>query len=334
MQKAARLAWVGLMIVLLWFSLGPLVGLLSGPRYWPGFFYAPFYTTNIFTDLQTPAYRVGLRPEDRVIGANRERIDRLAVLTARQGASGDALVLIYELGREAASIRVPVEPLGWERILEKWGPLVGAGLGLAGLAWRGRWVAGPSGVALLAAVDYWLNPGAGRESGFDPAGWAGLEQAVLLATAKWSTYFYWPLWTLAWATLLWWLAHQLAVGRSRRLFYALSVALGCAELGAYTYEAVKTATYNNPDYITFHARAIFWFGWGSLLALAAIRLWQVRRKWQSWAGFGGLSLFVVGWAGPTTFDSVWPGPGPQWYTWGLVAFVWFTPKKAPALLPA
>jgi hypothetical protein len=236
-----------------------------------------------------------------------------------EGSAKGTLSLVWEFAREAGMIQVKVEPLGWERIFEKWGPLLGTGLLLGWLGWRGyRW-AGGAGLALLAAIDYLLNPGSGRETGFDPAGWLAAGRWEW-ASAKWSTYFYWPLWTLAWAALGWYIVGQLFQNRPRGFAQAIIVALALAELGAYSYEAAKTATFNNPNYMVYHVRGVFWPGWGALLALALVFSWQGRRSWRGWVALGGLSLFVLGWAVPVTFDMAWPGPGPQWYAWGLALF--------------
>lgn len=311
-----KLGWLVVFLIALVASLGPLLS----QRTWPGFFYAPFYTTNAFTDPTTPAWRVGLRPEDRVIGLNGERIERLAQAGVK-GLSGAAqFSLVYELGRELAVLEVSNEPLGWLRLLEKAGPLVAAALALLGLGLRRGLLWGRVGaLALVAALDYWLNPGAGRESGFDPVGWWQLGGG-LLATAKWTTYLYWPLWTLLWASLVYGLVQQDRVSRRRKVALAVLGAVIAGQLGAYTYEAVKTATYNNPDYIIFHVRMVFWPMWGALLTLASLLLWQKRREWQAWAGWLGLVSFVAGYGVVTVFDSAWPGPGPQWYGLGLVLY--------------
>lgn len=311
-------ALTGLGLVLL-ASVGPLVGQLSSSGYWPGFFYAPFYTANVFSDPTTPAGAAGLRPEDRVIGLRPARIERLAELTDRAGAVGGKVTLIYELGRELTSVEVPVTRLDWGRGAEKAGPLLVAGLLLVGLGWQKRqgW-AGLVALPLLAAPDYWLNPGAGRESGFDPAHWLANGQ-FLFVSAKWSSFLYWPLWTLAWAGLSLSVAGQLFQFQKRAggLARALILTALAAELAAYLYDAIKTATYNNPDYVIWHARAVFWPGWGLLLGLTGLWAWR-KQTWAAWVGLLGLALFVAGFAFPTTFDTALPGPGPQWYALALL----------------
>lgn len=329
MRKAERAAWIAAYTLVLWLSLGPLLGLIGIGRYWPGFFYAPFYTTNLLTDPTTPAWQAGLRPSQRVVTANRERIDHLSPLTFQEGAANGTLSMVWEFAREAGTIQLKVEPLGWERIFEKWGPLLVTGLLLGWLGWRGyRW-AGLAGLALLAAIDYLLNPGSGRETGFDPAGWLALGRWEI-ATAKWSTYFYWPFWTLVWAALGWYLIGYLFHNRPKNIARAIIGAVAASELGAYGYEAAKTATFNNPNYMIYHVRDVFWPGWGALLLLALAFTWQRRRNWTAWVALAGLLLFLLGWAVPTTFDMAWPGPGPQWYAWGLGLFAFAGRFQPPA----
>ncbi len=314
MGKPERWGWLIALVVVAWLSVGPMIGLVTGPRYWPGLFYFPFYTTNLFTDPTTPGWEAGLRPEYRLVSVNRERIDRLAAQTEEQGAAGGTLLLLWESGRDAVFVRVPVVPLGWERILEKFGPLLLTSLGMTYLGWRGNnRLAYLSGLATLAALDYWLNPGTGRESGFDPAGWLS-EGRFLMLSAKWSSYFYWPLWITVWAALGWHFAKLAFGGRSRRGIYALIAALTLAELAWYSYEAARTATFNNPDFITLHIRAIFWPAWVIVFGLAVGFLWQNRLKPKAWLSLAALLTFFAGWAIPTTFNNAWLFvPGPQWF---------------------
>ncbi|HEX2912900.1 MAG TPA: hypothetical protein VH186_18990 [Chloroflexia bacterium] len=302
-------------------TLLPLMGFMSGPRYWPGFFYAPFYTTNIFTDAQTPAAAAGLHSEDRVVGVARsDRIDKLHEVTAQQGEAGAKIRLIYELGRELTAIQVQVEPLSWGRWLEKSGPLLLAALLMGLIGWRER-KAFPFllAIAVTAGLDYWLNRGAGRESGFDPAAWLSAGELLSLS-AKWSAFLYWPLWTLACLTTALFVINRCLKGRLRRVALILVITAALSEFGAYCYEASKSATYNNPDYIIWHARAVFWWIWGFLLLLMLGVVLSRWRRWPIWLGLLGLAVFILGFMYPTTFDSAWSGPGPQWYALGLPLF--------------
>ena len=313
-----RSLWAILFGLVLLVSLGPMADLLAGPGDWPGFFHAPFYTTDVFTDPTTPAGRVGLHPEDRVVGVNQARIDRLYTEAVARGKAGGSLSLLYELGRELTLLDVEVERLGWARILEKGGPLLATALLLAGLGWRYRqqwaWLGG---VGLVAATDYWLNPGWGRRSGFDPVAALELGRWVV-AGAKWSAYLYWPLWTLIVGVGGWQIVGRLEPTRWRKTLWGLIAVAVVTEWAAYAYDAWKSANFNNPDYIVWHARAIFWPQWAALLGLSLTLGWQRREGWRSFA----LLVFVVGFVYPTTFDTTWPGPGPQWYAFGFAIAVY------------
>ena len=306
-------------------SLLPLVWAVGRP--WPGFFYSPFYTSNIFSDATTPAYQVGLRPEDRVVQAGAlpghwPRINFLASETALAAQSNRSLTLVYELGREATTIALAVESLNWLRLAEKAGPIFLAGVGLTwlsfskanqGLFWQG--FTGLSALALLAGADYFLNPGSGLESGFAP----GEAADWLAASGKWSAYLYMPLWKLAVAAGLIYAFYFLFAKnvRLQRASLALTLALLVFDLTSYSYEAIRTATFNNPDYIVWYSRAAFWPEWISLslwLTLVAVR----SRNWRQYLSLAGFLLFVIGFIVPTTFDLALPGPGPQWYSLGIV----------------
>lgn len=306
-------------------TLLPLLSFAAGERYWPGFFYAPFYTNNVFSDPDVPAARAGLKPEDRVIGLNGVRIEFLRAITTEQGREGGSVALVYELGRELAAIKVPVEPLGWGRLFDKWFPLILGGLGLAAWGWRKRnRLAQVGAMVLIASGDYWLNPGAERLSGFDPASFVASGEWGMAST-KWSTYFYWPLWVALWGLMGWGLIGQVKARRRILIFLrALLAAVSLAELAVYLYEALRTARFNNPDYITFHIRAVWWPGWLAVLVLALVAFTRRNRRndWQQWVGLLGLIIFVVGFGATTFFAIEIPGPGPQWYALGLLVTAW------------
>lgn len=303
-------------------SLLPLLSFAAGERYWPGFFYAPFYTNSVFSDLTVPAAIAGLRPEDRVIGLNGVRIEFLRQITAQQGAVGGRVSLVYELGRELAAISVPVEHQPWGRLLDKWAVFGLGGLGLAGWGWRKREKPAQVGaLVLVASGDYWLNPGAERLSGFDPASF-GASGEWSLATAKWSTYFYWPLWLALWGVVGWELIGRLRVRpRISRFLKILLLTFALAELAVYAYEATRTATFNNPDYITFHVRTVYWPGFALVLILAILVAGQ-QRRWNWWLGLAGLIAFGAGLGASAFYAVTVVGPGPQWYGLGLVAAAW------------
>jgi hypothetical protein len=356
--------WRSLFLVLVvsFLILSSLPLFWTAGRFWPGFFYSPFYTTNLFTEADTPAYQAGLRPEDRVIQAGAFPgqwllINSLEKETTLSVKVDRPLTLVYELGRDLVAIPVQVEPLGWNRLLEKALPFFLSGLWLVlsplspdgaashnkgnspggaashnkgnspgGAAshrshyLEGRIFAGLSALALLAAPDYFLNSGNGLESGFDPA--IGLaSDSWLTFSGKWSTYLYAPLWKLAIAAgavyaLRLLLNHRPKLGR---LGLALVLILLAFDLTSYAYEALRTATYNNPDYIVWHGRTAFWPEWiGLTLLLLATEIGRLNQR--SWFRLSGFLLFLGGFIIPTTFDLVLPGPGPQWYTLGLVIF--------------
>lgn len=197
----------------------PLLWALAAPM--PGFIYSPFYTANIFNDASLNGYRAGLRPEDRVIQINRQRVEQLTPLAAQ----GGELFLTYELKQALVSIPVGTQEWTIGRLLEKSGPLFAAGGWLIWLTVRlllkpksrnKNWLATSvflAGLALLAAPDFFLGSGAGRESGFDPIShWHNGD--YLATTAKWSSYFYPLLWTLAAAALgIFWLQNLLDKAR-------------------------------------------------------------------------------------------------------------------------
>ncbi len=341
-------------------SLLPLLTMLGKP--WPGFFYSPFYTTNVFTDQTTPAWQAGLRPEDRVIRAGSFGIDQLQIEATRVG-NGGKLYLVYELGQVLTGIESKVEELeGW-KLLEKAGPLFLGGIMLVGYGmWRfGRrdiwagifsWLAG---LGLLAAPDYFLGPGRGLESGFDPAYGLG----------KWASYFYFPIWTLVLAAGWFWAIQRIFAEKKRWWGWAMGVTglVLAFDLLGYLNAVWRTATYNNPDYVVWHSRGEFWVGWlglglilsgHSTLTLALFLLGrenltpfplrgegrgerQLKETHKLDSPFASkergqkvrfviiivvcLLLFVGGYVVPTIFDVVLPGPGPQWYCFGLVGFV-------------
>lgn len=312
-----RPVWLVIFSLVTVATLLPLVSFSAGDRYWPGFFYAPFYTNGVFTDPTTPAARAGLAPEDRVIGQNGVRIEFLREMVTAEGRLGGDVSLVYELGRELAAIKVPVEKLGFDRLFDKWAVFVIGGLGLAAWGWRKK-----SGLALIGSLllmasgDYWLNPGAERLSGFDPASFIASGEWGM-ATTKWSTYFYGPLWVLVWLVIGLELAGRL---KARRRFLKLTrivlATLTLTELAVYIYEAIRTARFNNPDYITFHFRLVWWPGWLLLLFLGLWVAFQ-RKRWQSWLALVGLIVVVVGFGATTLYAVEVPGSGPQWYALGL-----------------
>ena len=303
-------------------TLLPLLSFAAGERYWPGLFYAPFYTNNVFSDPSVPAAVAGLKPEDRVIGLNGVRIEFLREITVRQGQANSSIALVYELGRELAALNVPVEKQSWGRLFDKWAVFGLGGLGLAAWGWRRQnRLAQVGGLILLASGDYWLNPGAERLSGFDPAAFVASGEWGM-APAKWSTYFYWPLWLALWGVVGWGLIERLAGRRKIRVFLKILLAtFALAELAVYTYEAVRTARFNNPDYITFHIRAVWWPGWALVFILAAWVCWK-QRRWKGWLGLAGLIVLVVGPGAMAFYAVLVPGPGPQWYALGLVLTAW------------
>lgn len=330
-----RRAWLAAFCLVVLATVLPLLSFSLGERYWPGFFYLPFYTNSVVTDPQTPAAIAGLKPEDRVIGLNGVRIEYLHEITARQGRAGGNITLVYELGLELASINLPVERLNWDRLLEKWSALLVGGVGLAVWGWRKRQGLAMAGAMLMVASgDYLLNPGAGRESGFDPGTFMNIGTGGL-ATAKWSTYFYWPLWLLVWLIVGLTLINQLKGFQSRKLLRFLRiVAITCAlsGLAVYFYEAARTARYNNPDYITFYFRLVWWPAWAALLALG---IWAFikNKKWQGWLGLAGMALLVVGYGAVILYAVKVPGPGPQWYALGLVLAGWAWAYSGKAAKP-
>jgi hypothetical protein len=322
-----KFLFVALVLIVFVLSLLPGLGSVSGP--WPGFFYSPFYTTNIFSDVTTPAYQAGLRPEDRVIQAGAlpgqwPRIASLEKETSLAAQSNRPLTLVYELGRDLAAISVQVEPLDWWRWLEKAGPLFLSGLLLAGLSLSSRFIsipqqvfAGFAALPLLAAPDYFLNPGHGLESGFVPFS----AESWLTASGKWSTFLYAPLWKLAIGAGAIYALSQLwpQPSRLKRIGAALIISGLALDLISYIYEASRTALYNNPDYMVWHGRGAFWPEWiglGVLLIVSESRR-LARKGLLPLVGFG---LFLGGFIIPTTFDMALPGPGPQWYSLGLVLF--------------
>jgi hypothetical protein len=297
-------------------SLLPFLAVVGRP--WPGFFYNPYYTTNVFTDQTTPAWKAGLRPEDRVIIINKLRIDRLQPETEKAGIGGE-ITLVYELGRVLASIPVQVEELSWFRFLEKAAPMYLTGLLLCFYGWAKtdiflkvfQWLCG---LALLIASDYFLGAGCGLESG-------------LSCGSKWSAFGYWPLWSVAgafgWA---WLLKLLLASSKWYRWWGLCRLLLGLLlllDLMHYLISALTSATYNNPDYIIWHNRGEFWLLWLGLVVLLAAAVWQKRLNlnWKKAVISGvGLGLFILGFVVPTTFDLSLPGLGPQWYSLGLALF--------------
>ncbi len=314
----------------------PLLSALASPM--PGFIYSPFYTANLFNDASLNGYRAGLRPEDRVIQVNRQRIEQLTPLAAQ----GGELYLTYEL--KQALVSIPVQAQEWTvgRLLEKGGPLLGAGCWLIWLTVRlllkpkarnKGWLAASvflAGLALVAAPDYFLGPGAGRESGFDPLRhWQNGE--YLAITAKWSSYFYSLLWTLAAAALgIFWLQNLLDKARVRpkvrQWAIATTLLLLAFDLSDYFFAALRTLRYNNPDYIVLHWRGEFWLLWSVVLILTWIS--ELKLNFVLLLRGLGLTLFVVGFVVPTIFDWQWGGPGVQWYAiLGVIYFEWLTKAK-------
>jgi hypothetical protein len=319
-----RRGWLAAFLLIALATLLPLLSFSVGERFWPGFFYAPFYTNNVLTDPTTPAAKAGLKPEDRVIGLNGVRIEYLGEITNRQGKSGSPISLVYELGRELAAINLPVERQNLARLLEKWVVFALGGLGLVIWGWpKNNWLALAGASLLVASGDYWLNPGAGRQSGFDPGALTASGEWGL-ATTKWSTYFYWPLWLVVWLVVGLSLVESLNSLRKPKLLKLLRiviVTLALTQLAVYLYEAARTARYNNPDYITFYLRLIWWPDWAGLLALG---LWAALRHndRRFWLGLAGLLLGVGGFGAAVLFAVALPGPGPQWYALGLGLAGW------------
>jgi len=282
------MALTGLLVLLA--SALPLLAVVGKP--WPGYFYSPFYTTNVFTNQTTPAWKVGLRPEDRVIRVGSSGIDQFQVETARVGVGGK-LYLIYELGRVLTAIEVRVEELDGWRLLEKSAPLFLAGIMLVGLgAWRlwnkNKWAGIFSwlvGLGLLAAPDYFLGPGHGLESGFDPANSLG----------KWSSYFYFPIWTIALATGWVWATQRIFAGNKRLRGWAFGVGglLLAFDLLDYLYAVWRTATYNNPDYVVWHSRGEFWVGWLGLALLFSLVIFLKKTRMTQNSGYSTHSTLTL-----------------------------------------
>lgn len=317
-----RRAWLVGFCLAAFATLLPLLSFGAGERFWPGFFYAPFYTNSVFSDPTTPAARAGLAPEDRVIGLNGVRVEFLREITARQAKAGGNISLVYELGRELSALNLSVERQSWERLLEKWAIFGPGGLGLAAWGWRkDSWLALVGATLLMASGDYWLNPGAGRESGFDPGSFLASGEWSLVTT-KWSTYFYWPLWLGVWLVVGLGMVERLKASRNLlKLLRIILVTLSLTGLAVYLYEAARTARFNNPDYIIFYFRLIWGPGWAFGLAIG---LWVALRqnKWQSWLSLAGLVLLAGGFGAATLFEVALPGPGPQWYALGLGLTSW------------
>ena len=306
----------------------PLLGALGQPM--PGFIYSPFYTANIFNDASLNGYRAGLRPEDRVIQVNRQHIEQLTPLAAQSGE----LYLTYEL--KQALVSIPVQAQKWTvgRLLEKSGPLLGAGCWLIWLTIR-LWLTPMSrnkhslvasvflaGLALLSAPDYFLAPGAGHESGFDPIShWHNGE--YLATTAKWSSYFYGLLWTLAATALsIFWLQnlfdHTRVRPNVRQWAIATTLLLLGFDLGDYLFAALRTLRYNNPDYTVLHWRGEFWLLWPLVLTLAWVS--KLKLNSRSVIQHFCLMFLVAGFMVPTIFDWQWVGPGVQWYVIFVVVY--------------
>jgi hypothetical protein len=291
-------------------SLWPVIG-----KPWPGFFYSPFYTTNVFTDSSTPAWEAGLRPEDRVILAGNSRIDRLHAETEKVG-NGNTLYLVYELGRQLAGIQVQVESLDFFRLAEKALPQYFAGL-LAILLARGSLYplfACISGIALIIAPNYFLAAGCGLESGFEISGCATI--------GKWSAFFYFPLWSLALGAG--WLETGLRLIKSRRKRLWFSSVVGLLlvfDLSGYLYASMNTATWNNPDFIVWHSRVEFWVGWLGFSLLFAVFHFKSGSSTRKILPLLALALFIAGFIFSTVFNIGWPGFGPQWYALSLPLFI-------------
>ncbi|NWJ45748.1 MAG: hypothetical protein HXX08_07705 [Chloroflexi bacterium] len=291
--------------------------LATANSYWQGFFYSPFYTTNVFTDSATPAWQVGLRPEDRVVMVAGQRIDQLQLLTVKAGLAGKSLNLVYELGRVLTAIDVNIQVLDWSRYFEKNAPFLLASLSLI---WIGvitrksplllRIFCTLSGVALGIAPNYYLANGCGLES--------GLETQCLLS-GKWSTYLYNPLWSVTVAIGLCWYLSELVEKKRWRLWAQGLVLLALLiSLAGFLQASIISANYNNPDYVVWQSRGEFWFLWGSLLVLALMRVWR-RKRQREWGllTVACLLVFTGGFIFVTVFDIVIIGLGQQWYTLAL-----------------
>jgi hypothetical protein len=191
-----------------------------------------------------------------------------------------------------------------------------------------------AGWALLAAPDYFLASGAGRNSGFDPvAHWQAGE--FLALTAKWSSYLYYPLWSIPMVALgIWYLIFLLKPSRWQRWIIASVLLLACFDLGDYIFSAALTYRYNNPDYIVWHVRSEFWVLWPSIIILASWRSFYQLRKDKKTSGELKLKsaflrlaqplllvLFVGGFVAPTVFDWSLPGIGVQWWALLIILFM-------------
>lgn len=326
-------------------SILPLIWSLTRPM--SGFIYSPFYTTNNFCDATVKGCQI-LHPEDRVIEVDHQRIDQLNQLTGQ----GGTLLLVYELVHALISFLAQTQAWTAGRLLEKSGPLLASGFVLIWFAISElrrnksgeiapetksllqkaiaaksatNWLLLSvvlSGLGLLAAPDFYLAPGAGLTSGFDPvAHWHAGEYLAL--TAKWSTYLYYPIWTLAAATLATYHLQQLLNGLRWRVW---AIAVGWLLIGIdlidYLYSAYLTHHYNNPDYYVWHTRSEFWPLWGCVLLL--IWLPAIRSLRQtvlvSLLSRLAFTLFLFGFIMPTVFDVTLPAFGVQWWAVAIIFY--------------
>lgn len=325
-------------------SILPLIWSLTRPM--SGFIYSPFYTTNNFCDATLNGCHI-LHPEDRVIEVDHARISQLNYLTGQ----GGTLYLVYELVHALIGITVETQQWTVGRLLEKSGPLFITGFVLIWLMLKGlrqqpetlrnietkpivqkltglNWLlvsACLMGLALLATPDFYLAPGAGLDSGFDPlAHWQASE--FLALTAKWSTYIYYPLWTLAAATLgTYRLQHLLAGRRGQTWAIAVGWLLITIDLIDYCYSACLTHHYNNPDYYVWHTRSEFWPLWLSILLLVWLPRSTASPKFlkldiPNLLSRIAFTVFLLGFITPTVFDWMPPGLGVQWWAIAIIFY--------------
>jgi hypothetical protein len=300
----------------------PLIGMLNQPH--SGFFYAPYYTNNIFTDPTMPGYQAGLRPEYRVVSVNRQLIDRLPAEIANTGVGG-TLFYVWELGNIADIISLKVESLSFWRLAEKASPFVLTALLLFWAAIRVKSLLLKtalylSGGAVSAGLDYFLVSGVGLKSGFDPA--LRLAQGDYLGlVGKWSAYAYFPLWSLALAswTLYFWGLWLEKYPQWRKWAGSVIILVAFCNFSGHLYSSVLTEIYNNPNFTIFYSRGEFWLLWLPFTLFAIATIWlklriSIRRRVLVTFGF---ILFITGYVASTIFDrNLLPFIGAQW--WALV----------------
>lgn len=319
--------------IILILTVLPLFGRLIQPH--SGFFYAPFYTNNLFTDTAMPAYQAGLRPEYRIVSVNHRLIDRLQAETNTLGAGG-TLFLIWELGNIADIIAVKVETLNLWRLLEKVLPFVLIALVLYRQSLKNqpallKAALGLAALAITSGIDYFFVSGAGLGSGFDPS--ARLAQADYLGLlAKWSAHLYFPLWSpvlaigAAYFSGIWLKQRK----KWRNWFWSVIALATFSNLCGHFYSAVLSIIYNNPNFTIFYSRGEFWLVWLPFSGFALLTLWlKIEAAFQQKVLISaGAGLFLTGYVAPTIFGKILlPAVGVQWWALLGVGLMSFKIKK-------